>query len=126
MGVLVKNIIACTNAKVNFDDFSNTIENVSIDSRSSQNNAKTLFFALVGPNHDAHTYIQELLSKGVFYFVVEHIPAKLEDKAHFLIVDNTMQALQDFAAYYRSLYHFPVIGVTGSNGKTIVKEWLNF
>lgn len=126
MSVLVKDIITCTKAKVNFKAFSTTIENVSIDSRSLQNNAKTLFFALNGPNHDAHNYIEDLLNKGVSYFVVDHIPNGLESKAHFLIVDNTMQALQDFGAYYRSLYDFPVIGITGSNGKTIVKEWLNF
>ncbi|MBP9793378.1 MAG: bifunctional UDP-N-acetylmuramoyl-tripeptide:D-alanyl-D-alanine ligase/alanine racemase [Flavobacterium sp.] len=126
MGVLLKNIIASTNATVNFDDFSAIIENVSIDSRSLQNNAKTLFFALSGPNHDAHSYIQDLLNKSVSYFVVDHIPTGLEAKANFLKVENTLKALQDFASYYRSLYNFPVIGITGSNGKTIVKEWLNF
>jgi alanine racemase len=58
-------------------------------------------------------------------FVV-HIPEGCADKANFLIVENTLDALQQFAAYYRSRFHFPVIGLTGSNGKTIVKEWLNF
>jgi alanine racemase len=59
-------------------------------------------------------------------FVVLHIPEGCADKANFLIVENTLDALQQFAAYYRSRFHFPVIGLTGSNGKTIVKEWLNF
>lgn len=102
------------------------IDNVSIDSRSLQNNSGTLFFALSGQNNDAHQYIPDLIAKGVNSFVVNHIPKDLESKANFLIVENTLQALQDFASYYRKSFHFPIIGITGSNGKTIVKEWLNF
>lgn len=105
-----------------------TIDSVSIDSRSSQNDAHTLFFALSGPNHDAHQYIEELILKKVQYFVVTRIPEHIEakDSLCFLLVEDTLEAFQDFAAYYRGLFHFPVIGITGSNGKTIVKEWLNF
>ncbi len=102
------------------------IDSVSIDSRSLQNGPGTLFFAITGPNYDAHTYIGNLIENGVRSFVVTHIPENLENKAVFLIVDNTLEALQQFAAYYRGLFDFPVIGITGSNGKTIVKEWLNF
>ena len=102
------------------------IDNISIDSRSLQNNEKTLFFALVGPNNDAHIYISSLIEKGVQHFVVTHIPEGLSGKATFLVVENTLDALQRFAAHHRSLFKFPVIGLTGSNGKTIVKEWLNF
>ena len=103
-----------------------TIDSIVIDSRSLQNSATTLFFALEGPNNDAHDYIQELISKGVQYFVVNHIPENCEGKANFLVVKNTLTALQEVASYYRSLFDFPIIGITGSNGKTIVKEWLNF
>ncbi len=102
------------------------INNVSIDSRSLQNNRNTLFFALVGPNNDAHTYIGEEIEKGVRNFVVQHIPTNLESKANFLVVENTNLALQKLSSYYRSTFNFPIIGITGSNGKTIVKEWLNF
>ena len=102
------------------------IDNISIDSRSLQNNEKTLFFALVGTNNDAHIYLKDLIGKGVRNFVVTHIPNGLEAKANFLVVKNTLEALQQTAAHYRSLFSFPIIGVTGSNGKTIVKEWLNF
>lgn len=102
------------------------IDNVSIDSRSLQNNSGTLFFALSGANNDAHQYIENLISKGVLNFVVNHIPNNLEGKANFLVVENTLKALQDFASFYRKSFHFPIIGITGSNGKTIVKEWLNF
>ncbi len=102
------------------------IDNISIDSRSLQNNKNTLFFALVGPNNDAHIYILNLIEKGVQNFVVTHIPEGLANKATFLVVENTLDALQRYAAYHRSIFKFPVFGLTGSNGKTIVKEWLNF
>jgi alanine racemase len=102
------------------------IDNISIDSRSLQNNKNTLFFALVGPNNDAHIYISNLIEKGVQNFVVTQIPEGLSDKASFFVVTNTLDSLQRYAAHHRSLFKFPVFGLTGSNGKTIVKEWLNF
>ncbi|MDX6181227.1 bifunctional UDP-N-acetylmuramoyl-tripeptide:D-alanyl-D-alanine ligase/alanine racemase [Flavobacterium sp. Fl-77] len=102
------------------------IDNISIDSRSLQNGANTLFFALSGVNNDAHLYILDLIEKGVQNFVVRHIPEDCAGKANFLVVNDTVTALQQFAGYYRNLFHFPIIGLTGSNGKTIVKEWLNF
>ena len=102
------------------------IDNVSIDSRSLQNNSTTLFFALHGQNRDGHQYITELINKGVLNFVVTHIPASAKGKANFFIVDDTLKALQDFAIYYRAIFQFPVIAITGSSGKTIVKEWLNY
>jgi len=108
------------------EGFNGTIDNVSIDSRSLQNNEKTLFFALVGPNNDAHIYISSLIDKGVQNFVVTYIPDGLSNKAAFFVVENTLDSLQQFAAYHRNLFKFPIIGLTGSNGKTIVKEWLNF
>ena len=109
-----------------FGDNYVAIETISIDSRSLQNNKNALFFALVGPNNDAHIYIEALIDKGVQNFVVTHIPEELAGKATFFVVENTLDALQRYAAHHRSLFKFPVIGLTGSNGKTIVKEWLNF
>ncbi|MBC7643285.1 MAG: bifunctional UDP-N-acetylmuramoyl-tripeptide:D-alanyl-D-alanine ligase/alanine racemase [Flavobacterium sp.] len=108
---------------INFDD---RITNLSIDSRSLQSNHNTLFFTLVGNNHNAHRFIEDEIIKGVRNFVVQYIPEKLSEKANFFIVENTISALHDFAIYHRKLFNFPVIGVTGSNGKTIVKEWLSF
>jgi len=122
----ISNIESVLQSKWDRNPDGETIDTVSIDSRSLQNNEKTLFFALVGTNNDAHKYIRDLIGKGVRHFVVTHIPDGLEGKANFLVVNNTLEALQQFAAYYRSLFSFPIIGVTGSNGKTIVKEWLNF
>lgn len=122
----LQNIISNIEVKFNspFEDFS--VENISIDSRSLQNNQGTLFFALKGSNHDAHQYIESLITKGVNNFVVEKIPENVKDKANFFVVENSLKALQKTAIYYRNQFDFPFIGITGSNGKTIVKEWLNF
>lgn len=108
------------------NQFETVLEAVSIDSRSLQNGSQTLFFALAGVHTDAHFYISDLINKGVRNFVVTHIPEDCQTKANFYIVEDTLIALQEFATQYRSLFDFPIIGLTGSNGKTIVKEWLNF
>jgi Alr-MurF fusion protein len=126
MSINLKNIILKINAHFKGKTQEVEIDNVSIDSRSLQNNGNSLFFAIVGPNNNAHIYIGTLIDQGVQNFVVNYIPEHLENKANFLIVQDTLVALQQFATYYRSLFDFPVIGITGSNGKTIVKEWLNF
>jgi alanine racemase len=103
-----------------------TIDHISIDSRSLQNTGNTLFFAITGPHYDAHDFIPELIEKGVRWFVVQKKPEIINEQVVFLWVENSQVALQKFATYYRKLFHFPVIGITGSNGKTTVKEWLNF
>jgi alanine racemase len=126
MNLPLHKITSVLNAEYFGNDNEIVIENISIDSRSLQNGTQTLFFALVGRNTDAHLYLRDLTTKGVRNFVVTYVPEGLEGKANFLIVENTLTALQEIAAYYRSLFAFPVIGLTGSNGKTIVKEWLNF
>ena len=97
---------------------------ISVDSRSLRNTANTLFFALKGNNHNAHDFLNDLYAKGVRYFVVSQNVSLPPDAVVFK-VNDTLRALQRFVAFYRKKYTFPVIGITGSNGKTIVKEWLN-
>ncbi len=126
MNFTPKNISQILNTKCIGSTSTSTIDHVSIDSRSLQNNTNTLFFALVGPNNDAHIYISSLIEKGVQHFVVNYIPEGLSDKVAFFVVENTLDALQQFATYHRNQFNIPIIGLTGSNGKTIVKEWLNF
>lgn len=101
-----------------------------IDSRSLCFPEETLFFALRTQKNDGHRYIHELYKRGVRNFVVEQLPDTTSGEAHpypdanFLKVHSTLEALQVLAAYHRSQLDIPVIGVTGSNGKTTVKEWL--
>lgn len=126
MPINLKNIIQILHAKWFGGNSDINIDHLSIDSRSLQNGPKTLFFALSGPNNNAHDYIPDLIEKGVHNFVVTHIPENYTQRANYIVVENSLTALQAVAAYYRSLFDFPIIGLTGSNGKTIVKEWLNF
>ncbi len=126
LSLKIQDITTALQAQLSSIQLQAVIDNVSIDSRSLQNNSGTLFFALQGQNRDGHSYIPELISKGVINFVVTHIPEDISEKANFIVVSDTLKALQDFAVYYRQQFHFPVIAVTGSNGKTIVKEWLNY
>ena len=126
MNPKILNSIQKINAQFIDNHFAVALDAVSIDSRSLQNGSETLFFALKGINIDAHIYVQDLIEVGVRNFVVTHIPKNCESKANFYVVDDTLLSLQEFAAQYRSLFDFPIIGITGSNGKTIVKEWLNF
>ncbi len=96
------------------------------DSRRLTLPSETLFFALETKNNDAHAFVSELYQMGVRNFVVTKLfPewAPFTD-ANFLKVKNSLSALQKLAAYHRSQFDIPVIGITGSNGKTIVKEWL--
>ena len=101
------------------------IEYLLLDSRKVYSPAASLFFALKGPRRDGHQFIPELYKKGVRSFVVseEQDKAAYPD-AGFIIVGDTLNALQQLAIYHRSQFAIPVIGITGSNGKTIIKEWL--
>lgn len=88
---------------------------------------QTLFFALHTDKNDGANYIPDLYIKGVRAFVVTEEQYKVQGTKHdaqWIIVVDVLRALQDLAAYKRSLYNCPVIAITGSNGKTIVKEWL--
>jgi Alr-MurF fusion protein len=85
-----------------------------------------LFFALKGNNHDGHSFIENLYQKGIRIFIVERLPSEpgKYSGAAFILTDNTVEALQLLAAYERKAFVSPVIAVTGSAGKTVVKEWL--
>ena len=100
-----------------------------IDSRSLCFPAETLFFAIRTAKNDGHRYVEELYRRGVRNFVVEQYASAADltagkDDANFLFVNSSVEALQTLAAYHRSRLDIPVIAITGSNGKTTVKEWL--
>lgn len=151
--MLLSEIIAAIQPVQVYGDDTNILSTTDIqylltDSRLlSSAPAHTMFFALKTNKNDGAKYVQDLYIKGVRVFVMHNAQcvmpnAQLGDDAArvvinttcnvqypmngavFLIVNDTLQALQDLAAYKRSLYRCPVIGITGSNGKTVVKEWL--
>ncbi len=97
------------------------------DSRSLCFPEETLFFALRSKRNDGHNYIPELYRRGVKNFVVTDVPAGYAvdyPDANFLRVVNTLEALQRLAERHRDEFNIPIVGITGSNGKTMVKEWL--
>ncbi len=101
------------------------IKELLTDSRQLIYPTHTLFFAISGKRNDGHNYIDELYKKGVKTFVIEeYFDFNKYTEAAFIVVKNTLHALQALAAFHRSKFNIPVIGITGSNGKTIVKEWL--
>lgn len=102
------------------------ISDLLMDSRRAAFPETSLFFALKGARRDGHAFIPEAYKKGIRNFVTEQTADDKElTGSNIIQVKNTLDALQSLAAHHRSRYHIPVIGITGSNGKTIVKEWLN-
>ena len=104
------------------------IEHILLDSRKLLFPAASIFFALDGPRRKGNLFISELYHKGVRCFVVDEIFTEADvldfRDADFLQVPDVLQALQLLTAFHRQQFTIPVIGITGSNGKTIVKEWL--
>jgi alanine racemase len=103
-----------------------TIEHLLLDSRRLIFPDTSLFFALRGPRRDGDRFIEELYRRGVRNFVVSSITdLSVIDEANVILVEDSLVALHQLAAWHRKQFSLPVIGITGSNGKTIVKEWLN-
>ena len=101
------------------------VVNLLIDSRRNGVADGTLFFAIKGDRHDGHHYIESLYQKGVRQFVVEQeIDIQKYSLANFFQCESSIAALQEVAAAHRKKFSIPIIGITGSNGKTIIKEWL--
>ena len=100
---------------------------LSFDSRTILSGKETLFFALKSDRNDGHNFIQDAIDKEVCSFVVERMPAQIQLKAglNFIVVKNSLIALQTLATFHRHRFNYLVVGITGSNGKTIVKEWLS-
>ena len=136
-GYTIKRIASMVNGEV-IGNQSDTIvvEDILFDSRLLIDAENTLFFALYSGRNDGHKYIAELYEKGVKAFVISKkniekydVKAQIDtlkqySDAVFVVVDDTFAALQTLAAYHRAQFNIPVVGITGSNGKTVVKEWL--
>ena len=124
----ISQIASVINAKTFSKNATGFVQHILLDSRKLLFPATSLFFALGSQRRNGNLFIKDLYSKGVQYFVVdEHFAEKDMQQfttATFLQVQAVMPALQALAAFHRQQFVMPVIGITGSNGKTIVKEWL--
>ncbi len=127
----IKDIAKILNGKI-IGKHNAAIKYLLIDSRTLISPSDSLFFAIVGARHNGHNFIDDLYKKQVRNFVVETRrasslpPPNFEEypEANFILVKDTLTALQQLCAYHRKQFDIPVVGITGSNGKTIVKEWL--
>lgn len=95
-----------------------------LDSRIHAVAGHEAFFAIRGKNHDGHRYIPEMIEKGIQVIVGETFDHITPNDCWLIQVENSLEALQRWSAYHRSFFTAPLIAITGSNGKTIVKEWL--
>ena len=100
-----------------------TFDQIAYDSRQVKVPEKTLFLAMRGKTFDGHDFVQDLIARGVKQFILEK-EMTLPKDCDQLVVDSTLRALQKIAKAHRLRYDYPVLAITGSNGKTIVKEWL--
>ncbi|MCD6598156.1 MAG: bifunctional UDP-N-acetylmuramoyl-tripeptide:D-alanyl-D-alanine ligase/alanine racemase, partial [Bacteroidales bacterium] len=103
------------------------ISQILTDSRSYCMPGETAFFALKGPHHNGHEFINQLKTKGVNCFIISEKPVYNfnEKEFRFILVKDTLAALHQVAAFNRNQFNKPLISITGSNGKTIIKEWLS-
>jgi alanine racemase len=122
----ISEIAKITNGKITGQQNSQNkkIAQIITDSRIFFNPENSLFIALVGPQNNGHTFIPKLIKRGVKTFLISEKQA-ITKNATFILVKNTTVALQKLAKFNREKQNFPIIGITGSNGKTIVKEWLH-
>ena len=125
MSSSIENIVKALGAK-RFGDHNAQIDWILTDSRSLCFPEETLFFALKTKRNDGHKYIPDLYERGVRNFVVSELPENKEayTAANFLQLANPLKGLQKLAEKHREQFLIPVVGITGSNGKTVVKEWL--
>ncbi len=102
------------------------VRSIFIDSRKATLAQGSIFFAIKGERHDGHEFISVLYTSGVRQFVIEH-PIENVDSlkgSNIIKVSSAVEALQKLASVHRSSFNLPIVGITGSNGKTIIKEWL--
>ncbi len=126
MKLRIDEIVKIVEGKL-FGKENRSISQILTDSRSYCIPGETAFFALKGPFHNGHEFIQQLKGKGVNCFIVSEKPeeSSIGKENSFILVNDTLSALQKIAAFNRKLFRKPLISITGSNGKTIIKEWLS-
>lgn len=101
------------------------VTHITTDSRRTNTPVETLFIAIRGVNHDGHRYIGGLYQKGVRAFLIDSdVDTQHYPDAGFIRCSDSVKALQQLAAYHRNRFNGKVIAITGSNGKTVTKEWI--
>ena len=128
MSLSLDQIVKITRGSLLKTGLSNDVHELAYDSRRITLPHRAAFFALRTAGRDGVDYIDAVYQAGVRTFVVHHdfFPDKRWFEGSFVAVDDTLRALQDLAAAHRQQFNIPVIGITGSNGKTIVKDWLSW
>ncbi len=126
MKFTVSKIVKILSAKL-IGSHGNSFSSLITDSRTSGFTSEALFIAIKGERHNGHIYIKELYQQGCRCFLVneEHAYYSGLKDASFLLVKDTLLAIQQLSGYKRNLFKIPVVGITGSNGKTIIKEWVS-
>lgn len=120
MNYTLAQIAKITGGKLLGDDI--TVSNIAIDSRSCNTNAKTIFIALSGSGRDGHSFLGDARNNGIRAFLVQKVE-EVDPNISYVVVDDTLSALQMWAKYHRSEFSGEVVAITGSNGKTTTKEW---
>lgn len=126
MSLVINDIISICKGNTYGASNNSIIQHIIIDSRSiiySLAN-KTLFIAIKGSRNDGHSFIEELYHSGIRAFVIEQELENYHADATYILVSNSIKALQEIATFHRKQFQYNVIGITGSYGKSIVKEWL--
>ena len=126
MNYTIQDISEIVGGKLELKDSAHTeIRHLLTDSRKIISPETSLFFAFKGVRHDGHRYIDELIKSEVKNFVVSELPKTYSgSNCNFISVNDALAAMQKLAGHHRQQFSIPVIGITGSNGKTIIKEWL--
>ena len=126
MNYVVSDIVKILNAEYNLTQPQDQITDLYFDTRTIKASAHSAFIALSGITDNGHNYIHDAYKKGIRTFIISESSESFEElDANFIIVEDTLDALQRLAAHHRNnLNNCIVIGITGSNGKTTVKEWL--
>ncbi len=121
----IENISKIVNGKILTSENNTNISNIIIDSRKINDPINSIFIAIVGNINNGHNYINDAYKQGVRSFLVsENIDTNSFNNCNFILVNDTLKAFQDLVAYHRKQFNIPIVAITGSNGKTIVKEWL--
>ncbi|MCE2743028.1 MAG: bifunctional UDP-N-acetylmuramoyl-tripeptide:D-alanyl-D-alanine ligase/alanine racemase, partial [Fluviicola sp.] len=114
-----------TKGKVLVHECNSSIQSVAFDTRKIADGNSVLFFALTGEFRNGHAFIEEAYKKGVRQFVIsESIDISTFENSTFIQVENTLWALQEISKNHRQKFNYPIVGITGSVGKTMVKEWI--